>query len=154
MSAVLMTDDIYQLFYDDYEKDKSFLHSHTFSGNALAASVALETLKIIEEEGVCEKVRERQTLFNQLMLEVSQKTQRLKQIRCIGGIVAADLILERDQKLSRVGNQVFQYAVKLGAFLRPLGNTIYWLPPLNTEYKTLEVLKDISIEAINKTFPK
>ena len=152
MSAVLTTKDIYQLFYDDYETGKSFLHSHTFSGNALAAAVALETLKMMEEEKVCEKVREKQALLNQLMLDVARKTQRLTRVRCIGAIVAADLILEDHQKHQRVGDEVFQNAIKLGAFLRPLGNTLYWLPPLNIENEILHELKDISVQAINKTF--
>lgn len=150
MSAVLTTAAIYQLFYDDYEIGKSFLHSHTFSGNALAVAVALETLKILEEENICQKVRERQTLLNQLMLEVAERTQRLTRVRCMGSIVAADIILDEHQKSQRIGYQVFQNAVKLGAFLRPLGNTIYWLPPLNIENEVLYALKNFTIDAIKE----
>ncbi len=148
MSVVLTTENIYQLFYDDYETGKSFLHSHTFSGNALAAAIALETLNIIAEEKICEKVLERQGLLTQFMLEVASETQRLTQIRCIGAVAAAELILEAHQKSQRVGYQVFQNAIKLGAFLRPVGNTIYWLPPLNIETEILYKLKDITIKAI------
>ncbi len=152
MSAVLTTSNIYQIFYDDYDKGKSFLHSHTFSGNALAAAIALEVLKILEEKQIYQKVREKQKLLSQLMFEVAQSTQRLMRIRGIGAIISADLVLESHQKKQRCGYQVFQNAVKLGALLRPLGNTIYWLPPLNIELKTLLSLKEITIQAINQTF--
>lgn len=148
MSAVLTTDQIYQQFYDDYELGKSFLHSHTYSGNALAASVALETLKIFEEEKICEKVQTLAPILRLNMMRVANRTGYLKNIRSIGAIVAADLITTT----SRKGFEVFQQAVKLGAFLRPLGNTIYWLPPLNMEEEVLEQLTKITIKAIELSY--
>jgi len=153
MSAVLTTDKIYHLFYDDYAKGKSFLHSHTFSGNALAAAVALETLKVMEEENIYQHVRNQQSYLKQLMLEVAAQTQKIHNIRHIGALVAADLILDESQKKQRYGYEVFKNAVPLGAWLRPLGNTIYWLPPLNCELNVLETLRDITIKAIQKTLP-
>ena len=148
MSVVLTRDDIYQQFYADYGLGRSFLHSHTYSGNALAASVALETLKIFEEEAICQRVQELEPLLKAGMIEVANKTGCLKNIRSIGAITAADLITEKPRK----GFEVFQEAVRLGAFLRPLGNTLYWLPPLNIEETVLNSLKDITIEAIKISF--
>ena len=49
---------IIDLFYSDYELGKSFLHSHTHSGNVLAASVAVEVLNIFAEENICKKAEE------------------------------------------------------------------------------------------------
>ncbi len=51
-SVCVTTDDVYDLFYSD-DISKAFLHSHTYSGNALAASIALETLNIFSEENIC-----------------------------------------------------------------------------------------------------
>lgn len=148
MSAVLTSTEIYNLFYDDYEKGKSFLHSHTFSGNALAAAVALECLNILDKEKIYSYVQTHQCYLKQFMQEVAEKTKKIKNIRSIGFIVAADLALDKQQKNQRAGYQIFQKAIELGAWLRPLGNTIYWLPPLNTELKVLEKLRDITIQAI------
>ncbi|WP_342147420.1 adenosylmethionine--8-amino-7-oxononanoate transaminase [Rickettsiella endosymbiont of Aleochara curtula] len=150
MSAVLTRTDIYDLFYDDYASGKSFLHSHTFSGNALAAAVALECLNILEDEKIFQQVQEKESILKKFMREVNDKTQRLTNIRGIGAIIAADLQLSEKQKNQRVGHQIFQKALQLGAWLRPLGNTIYWLPPLNTSLQVLEELKDISILAIKQ----
>lgn len=150
MSAVLTTSEIYRLFYDDYERSKSFLHSHTHSGNALAAAIALENMKILEDENIYACVKNMEPMLYQLMLEVADKTNRLTNIRHIGAVVAADLVLNEKQQNERYGYKVFQEALQLGAFLRPLGNTIYWLPPLNTDQEVLEKLQDITIRAINK----
>lgn len=144
MSAVLTSNQIYQQFYADYGLGKSFLHSHTYTGNALAASVALETLKIFEEEGICRRVQTLEPLLKAGMMEVADKTGCLKNVRSMGAIVAADLVTE----VPRKGFEVFQAAVRLGAFLRPLGNTIYWFLPLNIEEAVLNSLKEITIRAI------
>lgn len=150
MSAVLTHPEIYNLFYDDYSTGKNFLHSHTFSGNALAAAVALECLNILKVEEIFQQVREKEIILKKLMHEVHDKTERLTNIRGIGAIIAADLQLTETEKNQRIGYQIFQKALQLGAWLRPLGNTIYWLPPLNTPLFALEELKDISILAIKQ----
>ncbi|MEN9450629.1 MAG: adenosylmethionine-8-amino-7-oxononanoate aminotransferase [Pseudomonadota bacterium] len=154
MSAVLTHSNIYDLFYDDYSTGKSFLHSHTFSGNALAAAVALECLKILEDEKIFQQVREKEIILKNFMQEVNDKTQRLTNIRGIGAIIAADLQLTEKEKNQRIGYQIFQKALQLGAWLRPLGNTIYWLPPLNTSLPVLEKLKDISTLAIKQVLTR
>lgn len=145
-SAVLLTDALYDLFYHDYDPSTSFLHSHTFSGHALGAAVALECLKVFNEENILTKTQVLEKQLQNLMQEVVDKTGALTHLRGIGGIVAADLISHQE----RLGYQVYQHAVKHGALLRPLGNTIYWLPPLNTSLSTLKDLRDITIEAIRQ----
>lgn len=146
LSAVLTRDDIYRLFYDDYETGKSFLHSNGHCGNALAASLAIETLNIIREENLVERAAELGEMMSKMMAGIARKSGRLTNIRSIGAIVAADII-DNDVK-ARLGFAVYQKAVNLGALLRPLGNTIYWLPPLNIEYSTLEELQTITEQAL------
>lgn len=149
-SAVLTTNEIYQLFYDDYETGKAFLHSHTYSGNALAASVAFATLKILKSEKLCDKSAMMQNVMLTHFQSIADETGYLTNIRGIGAIIAADLLPH--PKIARVGYQVFQEAITLGAFLRPLGNTIYWLPPLTIDEAILSDLKDITLQAIKKVF--
>jgi adenosylmethionine-8-amino-7-oxononanoate aminotransferase len=145
-SALLTRNDIYQLFYDDYEANKSFLHSHTYSGNVLAASVAVELLTIFEEEKIMDHVHQLGEVMLAAMREIAVTTKKLKNVRGIGAIVAADLVCKNPKQ--RLGFAVYQKAVNLGALLRPIGNTIYWLPPLNTTMQTIEELKNITKEAI------
>jgi len=147
-SAVLMTEKIYQTFYGEYELGKNFLHSHTYSGNVLGAAIALKTIEIIEENKLYERANLLQTIMLNYMQEIAAKTKILKNIRGIGAVIAADLIVTDPTK--RVGYQLYKNAVEYGAFLRPLGNTIYWLPPLNIPLKTLRELRDITLRAILK----
>lgn len=146
LSAVILPDAIYEIFYDDYSSGKNFLHSHTYSGNALAVSVALETLHIYEAEIIDEKAVMLGKHLRASMEEVSEKTKRLENIRGLGGIIAADLIVP--DKHHRYGFEVYQKATAEGALLRPLGNTIYWLPPLNITIETIDELKHITKQAI------
>lgn len=147
LSAMVTSDKLYDLFYDDYEKGKSFLHSHTHTGNALACAVALATLDVYEDDNIYQQTRDNSHYMFENMMQVSQQTERLQNIRYIGGMIAADLITEKN----RAGYDVYQNAISLGALLRPLGNTIYWLPPLNSSRQTLDELADITCEAIKKT---
>jgi adenosylmethionine-8-amino-7-oxononanoate aminotransferase len=146
LSAVITHNEVYNHFYDDYEAGKSFMHSHTFAGNALAASIALEVLKIFEEEKIVEHASVLGNMMHSAMQDIAQVTDKLTNVRSIGAIVAADLICETPGR--RLGYEVYQRAVKLGALIRPLGNTIYWLPPLNMDMGTLEQLKEITQLAI------
>lgn len=147
MSCVLTSDDIYNLFYDDYATGKTFMHSHTFSGNALAAACANATLDIIAEENIYAQVQSKSDYLAKAMQDVAIKTGLLKNVRHIGFIAAADLITEHP----RAGFEVFKQAIPLGAWLRPIGNTIYWLPPLITDRNTIDILRDITIEAIQRS---
>lgn len=151
LSAVLTSEKIYQLFYDDYSTGKAFLHSHTYTGNALAVSVASACLQFMEEQKICDQVQKRFSFMQKLMEKTAEKTGRLKNIRGIGGIVAADLVVKNTEL--RCGYAVYQEAVKRGALLRPLGNTIYWLPPLNIEESVLYDLQRITEEAILASLP-
>jgi adenosylmethionine-8-amino-7-oxononanoate aminotransferase len=145
-SAVLTTNAIYNAFYNDYELGKSFLHSHTYSGNALGVSLALATLEVIEQEELLSQAAERQTMMRQEFEKIADKTGQLTNIRGIGSVVAADLI---DENLpSRAGSRLYQEAVRQGALLRPLGNTIYWLPPLNIGLETLSRLAEITLSSL------
>ena len=146
LSVTLTHNTLYALFYDDYESQKAFLHSHTHSGNTLASAVALAVLDVFEQENLLDYIN--QSLAPKLlnnMIEVAEKTGKLHNIRAIGAVVAADL---KNPAHSRAGYQIYQKAVKLGALLRPLGNTLYWLPPLNSDSQTLDQLKTITIKAL------
>jgi adenosylmethionine-8-amino-7-oxononanoate aminotransferase len=149
-SAALTTDQIYQAFYDDYEKGKSFLHSHTYSGNALGASLALATLNVIQEEQLCERANQLQTIMRGFMQDIAKQTGLLRNLRGIGAVVAADLVA--NDLPPRAGYQLYQEAIRLGALLRPLGNTIYWMPPLNITNEELFKLKEITLQAIHNVF--
>lgn len=150
MSAVVMSGELYDIFYADYGAGRDFLHSNTYAGNALAAAAALEAQKIYEDDGIAARVAATAPVLQRLMQEVAAETGMLTNVRGIGMIAAADIKSEFI-KAPRAGYRVYRRAVELGALLRPLGNTIYWLPPLNTSLGTLEELKEITVRALKDT---
>jgi adenosylmethionine---8-amino-7-oxononanoate aminotransferase len=150
LSAVLCSNSTYQLFYDDYSSGKAFLHSNTYCGNALAAAAALASLEVYEQENIYSKTKLlQQTMISQLE-SVAQATGRLTNLRGIGGLVAADLVLEPEREGQRCGYAIYREAISRGALLRTLGNTIYWLPPLNSSDKDIEFLAQVTKDSIRK----
>ncbi len=144
LSVVVTSDEMYFAFYHDYAEQKNFLHSHTFSGNALAVSVALKNLELIEAENFCTKANDIGRSMKQHFILMQESGLPINNIRQLGAMVAADLISTKP----RAGYEVYQTAVKMGALLRPLGNTLYWLPPLIITEAILTDLKDITQKAI------
>ncbi|AJC48976.1 adenosylmethionine--8-amino-7-oxononanoate transaminase [Allofrancisella guangzhouensis] len=145
-SVVLTKNEYYQMFYGD-DLTKAFLHSHTHSGNVLGAVCANAVLEIFEQEKVLENVLKLEELFLESFLEIQKEIPILKNIRNIGAVIAADL----DVSKPRFGLNVYREAIKIGALLRPLGNTIYWLPPLNSTKEEIQQLKVITKDAILKS---
>ena len=142
LSVVLTSNDIYDCFYDEYTPEKTFSHSNTFSGSALAASIASEVLDIFNELDICAQANILGDMMLQGMQTISGNTGMLKNVRGIGAIVAADIV---DGKTNtKLMHNIYDEAVKRGLLLRPTGNTIYWLPPLNTKLDTINEVIEIT----------
>ncbi|KTD17244.1 adenosylmethionine--8-amino-7-oxononanoate transaminase [Legionella jordanis] len=149
LSCVLIKHNIYELFYDDYEKGNSFLHSHTYSGNALALSAALATIEVMEREQINEQAVILGRQMEENLKEIAQLTGHLSNVRSIGAVAAAELPKDGSR---RVGFELYQEALKRGALLRPLGRTLYWMPPLNCDRQTIEKLADITLNSIKALY--
>jgi len=147
MSAVVTSEAHYAAFYAEHEEDKAFNHSNTFAGNALAAAVAVEALRTYKTQGFLERVSRLERELHERMEEVSTATGVLGPIRGIGGVVAADLRVPGATK-ARTGFRIYREAAMRGALVRPIGDTVYWLPPLNVEPSVLDDLARITIDAI------
>lgn len=151
LSCVMIDSKIFDLFYADYNSGKSFLHSHTYSGNPLAVSAALATIKTMYSEGILKKAQ----LLGEVMLEnmhqVAEQSGKLQNIRGLGAVVAADLVSTDEY---RIGNEIYQQALKYGALIRPIGNTLYWLPPLNTDPEIIGKLAKITLNSIEAGYLK
>jgi adenosylmethionine-8-amino-7-oxononanoate aminotransferase len=147
-SATLVHPELYALFYADYGRGRDFLHSNTYSGNALGAAVAAEALSIYDEPGFGESVAALSARLAAAWTHAAEATGALENLRAVGAVVAADLRLPESLRGRRAGFEVFREAVARGALLRPLGDTLYWLPPLNTEEETVDELTRITIESI------
>lgn len=145
MSVVLSTDKIYDAFYCDYNEQKAFLHSHSYTGNPLSCSVANATLDIFENENILAE--------NQKKIDyISQKLEKFKALECVANIRQTGMIAAFDilgfTKEERIGLKVFDYALQKGVFLRPLGNVVYFMPPYIITYEQIDVMMDVAYEAV------
>lgn len=145
-SAVLFTDAINDRFYADYELGHSFLHSHTYSGNVMGAVIAREVLQLLSEDDCLARINQLGEKMRILMTEIAEETGKLQNVRQLGAMVAADLTDATGQ--ARLGYRLFQEALERGAFLRPLGSTIYWMPPFITDDATLQTLRTITQDTL------
>jgi len=149
LSCVLIDSEIYNLFYGDYDQGNSFLHSHTYSGNPLAISAALATIKTMRAENINQQAEQLGESMLHYFSEIAALTGKLSNVRSVGAWVAGDLESIDNQ---RTGFQLYQHALRQGALLRPIGNTLYWLPPLNTDHETIVKLADITLNSINTLY--
>jgi len=134
MSAVLTREDVYGAFYDEYAKLRAFLHSHSYSGNALACTAALATLGIFESDGVIERNRALARHLGKRACELLGELPHVAELRQCGMIVAAELAQDGDRRRpfdwrDRRGLRVYRHALEHEALLRPLGNVVYFMPP-------------------------
>jgi adenosylmethionine-8-amino-7-oxononanoate aminotransferase len=146
LSAVVTTDEIYQRFDGQYHQGRGFMHSHTFSGNALATAVANAVLDVFAEEPILEGVARQGALMRQLLAAGMVGRPQLHGLRGMGMMVAVDLRGRDGSALdpaARTAWRVCRGALGHGALLRPLGDTLYLFPPLTATREELERLVSI-----------
>lgn len=152
MSAVITSTEVYNAFYGDYFSGKAFVHSNTFTGYPITAAAALAAMEVYEQEHILEKMPLRGRQLRDRMRTVAAQTGALTNLRGVGCIVAADIVDPATGKAfdrhRRSGFLCHLEALKLGALLRPLGDSIYFLPPLNCPDEVLDRLTEITVQAV------
>ena len=147
LSVVMMTDEIYGAFYCDYGDSRSFLHSHSYTGNPLACRAALATLDIFERDSVLESNREKSEY-------IFKRVKRLESLSIVSNIRQCGMITAFDidgfKPSDRVGLKVYRYALDNGVLLRPLGNTIYFMPPYIISRDEIDKMVDTAYEAVER----
>ena len=152
LAATMTTDEIYQAFYDDYESFKLFIHSHSYSANPLACAAANATLDLLTEAGFMGSLKPR----IESMREQGERLRDLPwcgEFRQTGMIAAVELVrnretLEQFPIEQRVGHQIFLEGLKREVYLRPLGDVVYFIPPLVIEPDQIETMINAAHESI------
>ncbi len=158
MAITVTTQEIYDAFYDDYNKGKAFMHSHTYSGNPLACSAALAVQDILEEEQILEHAAQRADYLHEQLMNALGDHPNVGEIRHIGLINGIELVADRKTKTpfpseDRVGYQIYKRALQEGVIFRPLGDVIYFNPPLIIKEEEIDeavaVCKKVITETLN-----
>ncbi len=145
LSVVLTSNKIYAKFYCDYNEHKAFLHSHSYTGNALACAAANATLDIFENDDVI-KNNKITAVYMAKKLEKFKDLKNVHNIRQTGMVCALELKGYKSE--DRIGLKVYQYGLDNGVLLRPLGHVVYFMPPYTITSKELDKMFDVAYEAI------
>ena len=153
LSAVLTTDNIYQAFYDDYTQLTAFLHSHSYTGNALACRAALATLELFQQQDVIANNRQLAHIMTKLTEPFIEHPQ-VSEVRQTGMILAIELVKDKRTREAypwqeRRGLKVYQHALSKNVLLRPLGSVIYFMPPYVITEAELALLADVAWQCID-----
>jgi adenosylmethionine-8-amino-7-oxononanoate aminotransferase len=134
LSVVMTSDAVYAAFYDD-STARGFLHSHSYTGNPLACRAALATLAIFEEDDVIAANRRLAAQINERAAPLAADP-RLRHFRNTGMIWAFDV----DSNDPLFARRFHRAALEHGLLLRPLGNTVYFMPPYVIGGEEIELL--------------
>ena len=144
LSVVLTKDEIFQAFYDD-STAKGFLHSHSYTGNPLACSAALATLAIFEADNTLQTNQAKAaTIWAKMQVLTDLPIQHL---RDQGMIFAFDVITNNSQ----FSKQFYQAAIKHGVLLRPIGGTVYFMPPYTISTSEIDFMLQTTVKALQET---
>ncbi len=151
LSAVLIRRGFDQVFHGD--PSRSFLHSHTFTANPITCAAGLASLDLFEAEGTLERVatlaRELQRLRRQVAVACGAHVAAQRQ----AGLVAALEVTPGPDWVGRFGAgrlslELRTEALKRGVLLRPLNDTVYWMPPYCATSADLERLADVTASCV------
>ena len=144
LSAVLTTDNVYMAFYED-KIEKGFLHSHSYTGNPLACSAALGTLSYFENHDVINQNNKTSAYISERMEALS--ILPISNLRNIGMIWAFDL----DGVTKNIIKKISSQAINLGLLIRPIGHTIYFMPPYVINHDEIDFMIDTTFNVIHSS---
>ena len=145
LSVVLCSDTIYQAFWDD-DVRRGFLHSHSYTGNPLACRAALATLDIFDTDDTLENNRRLSNVITKALQPLASHPA-VRHFRHTGMIWAMDI----DTAQADFSRRYFAAAMERGILVRPIGNTVYLMPPYVLSESDAEWLAGQMLSALHAT---
>ena len=152
LSVTMVEEKIYQAFYGEYTEFKMFLHSHTYSANPLACACANENLSMLTSDGFFEGLRPKIKFLEDYGSRL-RELPSCGEFRRIGLIGRLELVLDRKTKEiipieERIAYKIYLEALRRGVILRPLGNVIYFIPPLIISVDQIKTMIDVAYNCV------
>jgi len=144
LSVVMTRDKIYQAFYAD-DTARGFLHSHSYTGNPLACRAALATLDIFVQDDVLAVNRNKAAYLNGISLPLREH-RAVRNWRNTGMIWA----FEVDSPHHDFAQRCFALALQNELLLRPIGNTIYFMPPYTISAEESDLLVERTLKIVDQ----
>jgi adenosylmethionine-8-amino-7-oxononanoate aminotransferase len=148
MSATVAAGHVYDAFLGDDLGSRTFYHGHSYAGNALAAAVAIEHLRLIERWDVLANVTARASQLRGLLAESVAPLRAVRAVRQRGLMVGVELA--PPESGLRWGRRVCAGAVRRGVLLRPLGDVVIVMPPLTITADEIHRIVSTLTEALEE----
>jgi len=148
LAVTLAREEIFEAHYST-DRSKTFFHSSSFTANPLCCAAALANLNIWDSEPVSERIAELETLQAK-NLKGLEGHGEFKNLRQTGTITAMEIATSESDYLADIGPKLYQAFLARGVLLRPLGNTIYVMPPYCSSADDLDRVYDVIADAVRE----
>lgn len=145
LSITSCTKEIYNRFLSE-EVSKGFFHAHTFSAHPVGCAAVIAGLDLLESPEIMERRNYIKEAHERFVAEVKDHP-KVENARCMGVILAIDLKLEME-RYGNLRDKLYQFFMEKGVILRPLGNTVYVLPPFVITDEQLTKIYDVIKSAL------
>lgn len=115
--------------YVTSNKLKTFFHGHSFTANPLACTAALASLDLLLNTDCLKKIEWICKMNHTYSAQLKQEKTNIKNVRVLGTILAFEVLEGADEYLNNISTIITQKALEQGVYIRPLGNTVYIMPP-------------------------
>ena len=150
MGVTLCSDRVEAAFRSE-NRQHTFYHGHSYTGNALACAAAVESLRIFEDEPVFDRIAAIARIHSERLAQFKEFAQ-VGDVRQIGTIAAIELKAEDAGYLSAMRPKLYRFFLERGVLLRPLGNVVYVLPPYVISPDELNRVYGVIEEAVQTLF--
>ena len=152
LGVTLCKKEIHDAFVSS-DRLKTFFHGHSYTANPLACVAALASLDLILKPGCMQSIKritgQHQAFLEKLRSTTSSKSAfHTKNHRCLGTVLAFEIDTGRDEYLNAISAAVTKSALENGVFLRPLGNTVYVMPPYCITDAELQKVYDVILHIV------
>jgi adenosylmethionine-8-amino-7-oxononanoate aminotransferase len=149
LSIVLSRDAIFEAFYDD-DTARGFLHSHSYTGNPLACRAALATLDLFAHDDVLAQNARKSAQLREALAPLAAHP-RVRHFRERGTIFAFDALIDDPAQARTFSRRFFEHALQRELLLRPIGTTVYLMPPYILDAATQALLAERTLETFEAT---
>ena len=158
MAATLTNKTVYDSFLGEFNDWKHLFHGHTYTGNPIAAAVALENLKMYKKYNLIKKIQNTSKIFEEYHQKISE-IDVVGDIRHKGMLMGIEIVSNKEKKTAihtkkSINKIFFDEGKKNGIYLRTLGNIVMLVPPLVITETELRLLLEKTILTIESVKPK
>jgi adenosylmethionine-8-amino-7-oxononanoate aminotransferase len=155
IAVTAVSEEIYGEFKGGHRSNKILNHGHTFTGNPLASAAAVAAIGQLTEKNLPYSAASTIKYFSEQLLSLDSN-EHVSGIRHLGFIGAFELVKDRQTKEKfppelRVPLKLAQKALEKGLIIRPLGDTVYYMPPFNITAREIDTIMALTKESLRET---